>query len=243
MIQVKEVFKTFYKDLPNEKKVLKGVTLSVADGETQFLLGGNGAGKTTLMRIISSLLPMTSGTVTVNGHDSRTDPDAIKHSIGFFSATTGLYERLTGREFLTFFSRLYGLSDGAFTDKLGEMTELFRIEDCLDLKCSAMSSGQKQKINIARALLHDPPIYIMDEPTLGLDVESLAGILDFIIYQRRRRKTMLIVTHNMEMVHKLGGRVAFLVDGAIVNNVTVEEMMQNSGQNNLIDAYRFYAKV
>ncbi|MEW6711163.1 MAG: ATP-binding cassette domain-containing protein, partial [Candidatus Riflebacteria bacterium] len=129
-----------------------------------------------------------------------------------------------------------------FCKKLDEITELFHTEDCLDLKCSAMSSGQKQKINIARALLHDPPIYIMDEPTLGLDVESLAGILDFILYQRQRGKTMLIVTHNMEMVHKLGGRVAFLVNGVIVNNVTVEEMMQNSGQKNLIDAYRYYAK-
>ncbi len=228
--------------MPNEKKVLKGVNLAVADGETQFLLGGNGAGKTTLMRIISSLLPMTSGTVVVNGHDCRTDPDAIKHSIGFFSATTGLYERLTGREFLTFFSRLYGLADEVFCKKLDEITELFHTEDCLDLKCSAMSSGQKQKINIARALLHDPPIYIMDEPTLGLDVESLAGILDFILYQRQRGKTMLIATHNMEMVHKLGGRVAFLVNGVIVNNVSVEEMMRNSGQNNLIDAYRYYAK-
>lgn len=243
MIIVDEIHKTFSPDLPNAKKVLQGVSLKVADGETQFLVGGNGAGKTTLLRIISSLLPMCQGTITVNGYDSKENAAKIKHSIGFFSATTGLYERLTGREFLHYFSQLYGLSEAEFSEKLNEVAGLFKVEDCLDLRCSAMSSGQKQKMNIARAILHDPPIYIMDEPTLGLDVESLAGILDFIIYQRQKGKTLLIVTHNMEMVHKLGGKVAFLVDGVIRHNLSVTEMIENSGKDNLIDAYRYYANV
>lgn len=241
MIKITAIHKTFSPDLPGEKKVLKGVNLTISEGETQFLLGGNGAGKTTLLRIISTLLPMSDGTVMVNNHDSKSSPDEIKKSIGFFSASTGLYERLTGHEFLQFFARMYGLDKAEFAAKLHEITNLFRVDDCLHLRCSAMSSGQKQKMNIARAILHDPPIYIMDEPTLGLDVESLAGILDFIVYQRQRGKTLLIVTHNMEMVHKLGGRVAFLIDGIIRHNLTVEEMIEASGKNNLIDAYRFYA--
>jgi sodium transport system ATP-binding protein len=241
LIKIIDIHKTFFPALPNEKKVLKGVDLSIAEGETQFLLGGNGAGKTTLLRIVSTLLPMSAGTVLVNNHDSKISPDGIKKSIGFFSASTGLYERLTGHEFLQFFAGMYGLDEGEFAAKLAEITGLFNVDDCLHLRCSAMSSGQKQKMNIARAILHDPPIYIMDEPTLGLDVESLAGILDFILYQRQRGKTLLIVTHNMEMVHKLGGRVAFLIDGVIRHNLSVEEMIKSSGKNNLIDAYRFYA--
>jgi ABC-type multidrug transport system ATPase subunit len=243
LIQIAEIEKTFAPGLPDEKKVLKGVSLTIADGETQFLLGGNGAGKTTLLRIISSLLPMSAGSVRVNGHDSKEAPQSIKRSIGFFSATTGLYERLSGREFLQFFASLYGLEAEEFQRKLEEIITVFRVDECLDLRCAVMSSGQKQKINIARALLHDPPIFIMDEPTMGLDVESMAGILDFIQYQRERGKTQLIVTHNMEMVHKLGGRVAFLVDGIIRYNLSVAEMMNESGQDNLIDAYRYFANV
>ena len=243
MIEISGIHKTYSPDLPNEKKVLKGVDLFVGSGETQFLLGGNGAGKTTLLRIVSSLLPMSSGSVLVNGHDSRENAAGIKNSIGFFSATTGLYERLSGREFLHFFAKLYGLDDSDFSKKIAEIGSVFKLDDCLDMRCSAMSSGQKQKMNIARAILHDPEIYIMDEPTLGLDVESLAGILDFIIYQREHGKTMLIVTHNMEMVHKLGGKVAFLVDGVIRHNLSVAQMIEQSGKDNLIDAYRYFANV
>ncbi len=240
MIRVSEVFKSYYLNLPDQKDVLKGVSLDIADGETQFLLGGNGAGKTTLLRNISTLLPPDRGTVMVNGHNVRTEPEQVKRSIGFFSANTALYERLTGLEFLEYFASLYDIEHDRFISRLDEISSIFKLDACLNLQCSAMSSGQKQKCNIARAVLHDPPIYIMDEPTTGLDVESISGILDFILYQRSQKKTMLIVTHNMEMVHKLGGKVAFLIDGRIPHNLTVPEMLEQSGQNNLIDAYRFY---
>jgi len=242
VIRVSQVTKSYFAGQPNEKNVLHGVDLHIAEGSTQFLLGGNGAGKTTLLRIISSLLPMCAGSVRVNGCDTDSDAQGVKQSIGFFSANTALYERLSGREFLEYFSMLYGISPELFQAKLIEMNELFKFGKSLDLRCSDMSSGQRQKFNIARSLLHDPPIYIMDEPTLGLDIESLAGILDFIVYQRARAKTLLIVTHNMEMVHKLGGQVAFLMNGRILHNLSVTEIMQQSGKDNLIDAYRYYAQ-
>lgn len=242
MIRIEGVHKKYFSGYPNEKSVLKGVELNVPEGRTQFLLGGNGAGKTTLLRIISSLLPKDSGTVLVNGIDVDSDAEGVKRSIGFFSANTALYERLNGKEFLEFFAMLYGLSEKQFKIQLDEIVALFNLKDCLELRCSDMSSGQKQKFNVARSLLHDPLIYIMDEPTLGLDVESMAGIIDLILYQRDRGKTLLIVTHSMEMVQKLGGYVAFLINGKINHNLEVNEMIRHSGQDNLIDAYRYYAK-
>lgn len=241
MISVSGVYKSYYRHLPHQKDVLKGVDLEIASGETQFLLGGNGAGKTTLLRAISTLLPQDAGSITVNGFDASSAPDMVKRSIGFFSVNTALYERLTGFEFLQYFAGLYDLPHERFIARLDEINRIFDLESCLKLDCSAMSSGQKQKCNIARAVLHDPPVYIMDEPTTGLDVESISGILDFILYQRSQKKTLLIVTHNMEMVHKLGGRVAFLINGKIPYNLTVDEMIDQSGKTNLIDAYRFYA--
>ncbi len=241
MISVRGVFKSYYRHLPQQKDVLRGIELEIGDGETQFLLGGNGAGKTTLLRTISTLLPPDDGSVMVNGFNSASESEQVKRSIGFFSASTGLYERLSGYEFLKYFADLYELSHDRFIARLDEINRIFDIDPCLNIDCSAMSSGQKQKCNIARAVLHDPPVYIMDEPTTGLDVESISGILDFILYQRSQKKTLLIVTHNMEMVHKLGGRVAFLVGGQIKHNLTVEEMISRSGQTNLIDAYRFFA--
>ncbi|MFC1742791.1 ATP-binding cassette domain-containing protein [Candidatus Riflebacteria bacterium] len=242
MIEIENLSKTFNAGLPHEKKVLKNVNLSIASGSTQFLLGGNGAGKTTILRIISTLLSFEQGKILVNSMDVEKNSMEIKRSMGFFSANTGLYERLNGREFLDYFAILYGLESEIYESRLKSIIDLLKLQDCMETKCLYLSSGQKQKVNIARALIHDPPIYIMDEPTLGLDIETSAAVLDFIIMAQKANKTLLIVTHNMDLVQNLGGQIAFLVKGEIAINTSLAELYKQSNSQSLTEAFRFYEK-
>jgi sodium transport system ATP-binding protein len=213
------------------------LTLEVRPGEVYALLGANGAGKTTALRCLSTLLRPTGGTARVDGHDVRTDAIGARGSLGFLSASMGLYERLTARELLEYFGRLQGLDGARLRQTVDDHLELFEIVGFQDRLCGSLSTGQRQRVSIARAVLHDPPVLILDEPTLGLDILSGRNIFAFIHTARMRKRAVLFSTHQMDEVELLADRVGVLTNGRLVAEGTVDELVERSGQKGLAHAF------
>lgn len=213
------------------------LTLQVAPGEVYALLGANGAGKTTALRCLSTLLKPSSGSAAVCGVDVTVDPLGARRRIAFLSSSMGLYERLSAREQVEYFGRLHGLEDAALTRRVDEMVDLFDIGDFSGRLCGKLSTGQRQRVSLARALVHDPPVLILDEPTLGLDVLSGKTIHDFIVRERERGKTILLSTHQMEEVDLLADRVGILRTGELVAEGSPTELVQRLGAPNLARAF------
>jgi sodium transport system ATP-binding protein len=214
-----------------------GLTLEVRPGEVYALLGANGAGKTTALRCLSTLLRPTGGTARVDGHDVRTDAIRARGSLGFLSASMGLYERLTAKELLEYFGRLQGLDGGRLRQTVDDHLELFEIVGFQDRLCGSLSTGQRQRVSIARAVLHDPPALILDEPTLGLDILSGRTIFAFIHTARMRKRAVLFSTHQMDEVELLADRVGVLANGRLVAEGTVDELVEGSGEKSLAHAF------
>jgi sodium transport system ATP-binding protein len=213
------------------------LTLEVRPGEVYALLGANGAGKTTALRCLSTLLRPTGGTARVSGHDVRTDAIRARASLGFLSASMGLYERLTAKELLEYFARLQGLDGGRLRQTVDDHLELFEIVGFQDRLCGTLSTGQRQRVSIARAVLHDPPVLILDEPTRGLDILSGRAIFAFIHTARMRKRAVLFSTHQMDEVELLADRVGVLADGRLVAEGTVDELVERSGEKSLAHAF------
>lgn len=218
-------------------KALRGLSLEIHPGEVYALLGPNGAGKTTSLRCLSTLLQPTSGTAVVDGVDVRVDPLRARQRIGFLSASMGLYERLSAREMIEYFGRLQGLDGHALTSRVDEVVELFGVTPFASRYCGRLSTGQRQRVAVARAIVHDPPALVLDEPTLGLDVLSGETIYAFIRGERARGKAVLFSTHQMAEVELLADRVGVLAHGRLVAEGTVEELVQSSGEPNLARAF------
>jgi sodium transport system ATP-binding protein len=216
---------------------VRELTLAVRPGEVYALLGANGAGKTTALRCLATLLKPTAGTARVDGHDVATAPLKARAALGFLSASMGLYQRLTPRELLEYFGRLHGLEGGALRDRVEEAIVVFEIEDFAHRLCGTLSTGQRQRVSIARSVLHDPPALILDEPTLGLDVLSGRTIFAFIHTARMRKRAVLFSTHQMDEVELLADRVGVLAGGRLVAEGTVEELVERSGQRSLARAF------
>lgn len=216
MVEVKGLTKEFRDWRWGRTRAVADVSFSVGQGEALGLLGPNGAGKTTVLRMISTALRPTGGTAVVDGHDVRHDPAAVRRRIGFLSTGTALYGRLTPRETLRFFGRLNGMTDGDLRRRIDLLAGLLDMGAFLDRPCDKLSHGMKQKANIARCLLHDPPVVVLDEPTTGLDVPGSRRIVDFIRQCREEGKTVLLSTHNMLEVERLCDRVAVLAGGRLV---------------------------
>jgi len=229
------------KDFPTphggDKRAVDGLTFSVGAGQIYGLLGPNGAGKTTTLRMLSGLMAPTSGTAWIGGYDVATQPAEVKRVLGFLTANTGLYQRLTARESLVYFSRLNGLSRPDATARAAELIELLGIEAFADLRCGALSTGQKQRVNIARALVADPPILIMDEPTLGLDVLSNRVILEYIRRQRQAGKTVILSTHYLDEAEDMCDRIGLLHDGHLIAEGDIEHLRQLSGEHRLSNIF------
>ncbi|MCA9244598.1 MAG: ATP-binding cassette domain-containing protein, partial [Phycisphaerales bacterium] len=188
LIEVHELTKVFPNPDGSEKTAVDHISFKVHAGAIYGLLGPNGAGKTTALRMISGLLSATSGSVIMDGHNVTNRPEAAKSRIGYLTANTGLYARLTTREVLRYFGVLYNLPHDRIRARTAELTEWLGMGEFLDLRCGALSTGQRQRANIARAMIADPPILIMDEPTLGLDVMSNRVILGLIESQKKAGK-------------------------------------------------------
>ncbi len=191
------------------------LTLTCTSGEVFGLLGPNGAGKTTSLRMLSTVLSPTAGEAQVAGYDLKKDSEGVRQSIGFLSGNTGLYPRLTAREVLRYFGELFGMERHAIAERLEELSALLGMGDFLDRRCDKLSTGMQQKVNVARAVLHDPPVLIMDEPTAGLDVLASRTIVDFIRDCRSRGKCVIFSTHIMGEVGRLCDRLAILHEGKV----------------------------
>jgi sodium transport system ATP-binding protein len=216
---------------------VRDLTLEVGPGEVYALLGPNGAGKTTALRCLATLLRPTAGRVSVADVDVVADPIGTRRRIAFLAASMGLYERLSARELVAYFGRLHGLSGRALDDRVEELVVLFGIDGFADRLCGRLSTGQRQRVAVARALVHDPPALVLDEPTLGLDVLSGQTIYDFITRERGRGKAILLSTHQMEEVELLADRVGVLTRGELVAEGTTDELIARAGAPNLARAF------
>jgi len=212
------------------------VSFVAKPGEVFGLLGPNGAGKTTTMRMLSTAVRATSGTARIDGVDVGTHPEKARSRFGFLAAGAGLYGRLTPREVLRFFGRLYGMSDADCARRTAELACLFAMNDFLDRPCDKLSTGMKQKTNIARAVFHAPPVMMFDEPTTGLDVLTSRTIVQFVRRCREEGRTVLLSTHIMSEVEKLCDRVAIIHRGRVRFQGTVPELRAGFGHD-LEDAF------
>ena len=213
------------------------LSLSVEAGEVYALLGANGAGKTTALRCLATLLAPSSGTASVDGFDVRTDPLAVRRNLGFLAASMGLYQRLTARELLHYFASLQEIPDATRAARVEEMISYFDLTSFADRLCGKLSTGQRQRVSIARAILHDPPALVLDEPTLGLDLLSGDVIYRFIEGVRARGRAVLFSTHQMSEVELLADRVGIIAGGRLVAEGTIDDILARSGETNLARAF------
>jgi len=205
---------------------VRGVDFECHAGEIFGLLGLNGAGKTTTLRMLATSLTPTAGTATVAGHDIVEESRQVRQSIGFLSASTGLYHRLTAAETVRTFGELHGLSGEQLEERVQSTLATFGIDRYADMRCEKLSTGMKQKVGIARCVVHDPPVLILDDPTSGLDVMAAATTLEFVEQLREQGRCVVFSTHIMSEVERLCDRVAILHGGVIRAAGTPDELRE-----------------
>jgi sodium transport system ATP-binding protein len=218
-------------------KAAEDVSFQVGKGEVVGLLGPNGAGKTTVLRMLAGILTPTEGEARVAGHAASDDAFELKRSLGFLSGDTALYQRLTPREVLRYFGRLNVMEEGLLKRRIEELVEAFQMQEFADRACGKLSAGQKQRANVARAFLHDPPALILDEPTTALDVVTGRFLLNAIREERARGKAILFSTHVLGDAEALCDRVVLLHQGKVIDDGTVAEIVGRSGARTLTDAF------
>lgn len=206
-------------------------------GEIYGLLGPNGAGKTTTIRILSTLLRPTSGRATVNGHDVVAHPSRVRRSIGFMSTNTAVYDRMTAWEMVEYFGLLYGIPEEQLHNRMEQLFDRLKMNDIRDRLGGKMSSGMKQKVSVARALVHDPPVVIFDEPTVGLDVLVARALMETVAELRDQGKCVLYCTHIMREVERLCDRLAVLYQGRILAEGTLDSLRDTYQQHDLEDLF------
>lgn len=218
-------------------KAVDAVNFSCRPGEIFGLLGANGAGKTTALRMLATMLRPTSGSARVAGLDVVREPGKVRGQIGFLSTATALYGRLTAAEMVLYFGRLQGLQEEELHTRAESLFSKLGINDFRDCRCERCSTGMKQKISIARALIHNPPVMIFDEPTLGLDVIAARQIVSFIRECRDMGKTVLFSTHVMSEVEKLCDRVAIIHAGRIHTEGSLPELRERYQQEEMEEIF------
>jgi len=237
MVDVIELTKVFPTTSGPEKRAVDNLSFRVDRGEIYGLLGPNGAGKTTTLRMLSGLITPTAGAARLDGHDVRADPDAAKRCVGYLTASTGLYQRLSPRELLAFFGELNGMSPDAIRRRVAELIDWLDMRTFADLRCGGLSTGQKQRTSIARALIADPPILILDEPTLGLDVMTNRIILDFIRAEAARGKTILLSTHYLDEAETMCHRIGLLYEGRLMAEGDMASLRARAGRQRLSEIF------
>jgi sodium transport system ATP-binding protein len=237
MIHVNNLSK-HYADLRRGKfTALAGISFQAREGQIYGLLGPNGAGKTTALRILSTLLRPSAGTATINGLDVMTQPDMVRRQIGFVSVNTAVYDRMTAWEMVEYFGRLHGIPDPELHERMQRLFERLEMNDIRDLLGSKMSTGMKQKVSIARAIVHDPPVVIFDEATAGLDVLVARALLRTVAELREQGKCILFSTHIMREAEKLCDRLAIIHRGRILAEGELEELRQTHGEHDLEELF------
>jgi ABC-2 type transport system ATP-binding protein/sodium transport system ATP-binding protein len=216
---------------------VRGVSFDVAPGEVFGLLGPNGAGKTTTLRMILGLIPADSGYAQVHGLRSDQHPDEVKQQIGFVSANTGLYPWLTARETLHFFASIYGAGRDQTSARLEELAGQLAMHDFLDRRCGVLSTGQAQRVNLAKALIHDPPVMLLDEPTLGLDVLASQVVFDYLDLLKQRQCAVILSTHRLEQAQRVCDRLGLLHEGVLRLSGRWLDIAQETGHSSLVDVF------
>ena len=232
MIEVENLAKHF-----GAVRAVDGVTFCARDGEVLGLLGPNGAGKTTTIRLLATVLRPTSGTARVDGHDLLRQPEAVRAAIGILPENWGLYGRLTPREHLRYFGRLYRLDGTGLDRRIDELVDALDMGEYADRRCDPFSKGMKQKVALARALIHNPKTMLLDEPTSGLDVMSARGVRDLIRRFRDEGRCVLLSSHLLGEAEPLCDRIAVMQRGKIVALGTPGELRRQTGQATLEEAF------
>jgi sodium transport system ATP-binding protein len=237
MIEVKQLSKSYKDKKKGEVRAVDGVSFTCHPGEIFGLLGPNGAGKTTLLRMLATILQPTGGEATVEGFDLRTQPQEVRRRIGYMSNSAALYERMTAREMVVYFGGLYGLTSAEIAARSQAIFEELDMNDFVDRRCDKLSTGQKQRVSIARTILHRPPVLFFDEPTNGLDVLAARAIKQFIQRCRAEGRTVVFSTHIMSEVEALCERIAVIYQGKIVALGTLEELRARTGKQAFEDVF------
>ena len=237
MIEVQNLTKKYADVHRGEFTAVDNLSFVAKPGEIFGLLGPNGAGKTTVLRILSTVLTPTSGKAIVNGLDVRRSAEQVRHQIGFVSNNTAVYERMTAWEMVVYFGRLYGMSSDVVEHRAGQIFDRLQMHEIRDRLCSKMSTGMRQKVSIARALIHDPPVLIFDEATVGLDVLVARSLLQIVAQLRDAGKCIIFSTHIMREVEKLCDRVAIMNRGRILAEGTLSELQETYSENDLEELF------
>ena len=237
MIHVHQLTK-HYADLRRGRLVaLDGISFAAQPGQVYGLLGPNGAGKTTTLRILSTVLRPTDGTATINGFDVLTQPSQVRRQIGFMSANTAVYDRMTGWEMVEYFGRLHGIPQNGLTARMEHLFARLKMNDTRDVLGAKMSTGMKQKVSVARAIVHDPPVLIFDEATAGLDVLVARALLNTVAELRDHGKCVVFSTHIMREAEKLCDRIAIIHRGKILAEGTLEQLRDQNHEHDLEELF------
>lgn len=242
MITVHELTKRFSSG-GSQVVAVDGLSFRVPPGEVYGLLGPNGAGKTTTIRMIVGLLRPDHGYAEVAGFRTSEMPDEVKANVGLVSANDGVYPWLSVREVLLFFADLYGLSPRQARENLRRLSELFDLTPLLERRCSVLSTGQRQRMTLARALMHAPPVVLLDEPTRGLDVLGSQVVIDYVRSLREQGKSVIVSTHRLDEAERLCDRFGLLHQGRMRLEGTLPELREATGCQTLVDMFRSFFQV
>jgi ABC-2 type transport system ATP-binding protein/sodium transport system ATP-binding protein len=237
MIDVRELTKQFPLAGGGDLTAVDAVSFSVGEGDVYGLLGANGAGKTTTLRMILGLLRPTSGNATIDGFRSDEFPDEVKRRVGLVAANAGLYQYLSPREMLLFFADLYDSDIDESRAELERLTKLLGLSEFIDRACSTLSTGQRQRVNLARALIHRPAVMLLDEPTLGLDVLGTQVITEFIDHLRSSEKAVILCTHHLDEAERICTRFGLMHRGRIVAEGNLSQLREQTGCRTLIEMF------
>jgi sodium transport system ATP-binding protein len=232
MIKVSNLVKSF-----GNIKAVRGISFEVRDGEITGLLGPNGAGKTTTLRMLYSLLPPDEGEICIDGLDPTRDAMAIKRTLGVVPDSRGLYVRMSARENIEYYGRLHGMSSGDIAARIAELVNTLDMSDFIDRRTEGFSQGQRVKVAIARAMVHNPQTVLLDEPSNGLDVMSTRALRRYILDLKARGHSIVLSTHIMQEVAALCDRIVIIAGGRIAADGSAEELLQQSGCSTLEDAF------
>ena len=237
MIEARSLSKRFRDKKRGEIRAVDNVSFRCEPGKIYGLLGANGAGKTTTLRILATILEPTDGTALVCGYDIVEQPEKVRASVGFLSTATALYPRLTAQEIVEYFGRLNGLDEPTLKERVDGIFNRLDMNEFRDRRCDKLSTGMKQKTSIARTLVHDPPVMIFDEPTLGLDVMTARTIIAFIRECRDQGKTVIFSTHVMSEVEKLCDVIGIIQSGKLLAEGTLQQLREKNGERDLEEIF------